>query len=270
MAGWGLLPWGLGPWGSLVDLYSLGAEAVATRTIRVRLSVTPMASSPIGSGDALNPATWSVSRLDTGAAYTVLGAELHSDDEIDVLLLQPLAGFLIEHRIVFPTLRGAGGALIKSPSSADFKGLAWEQARKYGEFDRDVANPPVTGANVSGIGGTLLVIGGDYSSEQGESLARKIALRDLLTPTGAYAHLPIYGFGLGERVKVGIRPGELPGLASDISRVLRSRPWVKDASAQLAFGDDGILYVAFQMQLKKLPAPVRANLRVNGNGAVIL
>lgn len=271
MAGWGLQPWGRSPWGGLgTPMTIVQAEAIATRTVRVRLSQPPRASSAVWDGDALNPATWSLLRLDTGAGYTILGASQWSAHEIDVLLLEPLAGYLVTHQIGALPLVSTTGSHMAPPGTANFPGLAWQHDGKPGEFDRDVANPPTVRDAGASFGGTLVVVGGDYVTEQGEALARKMALRDLLTPTGAFAHLPGYGFGLGERVKQGVRPSQLPALAADIARVLKSRPWVEDAGAGLSFDStNGILDVGLRIKLKNKPQALKLPLRIGSGGAVI-
>lgn len=262
-SGWGISPWGLGGWGGFgAPFRVLGAEAVATRTVRVALSLPPKRVSAIAAGDALNAATWSITRLDTGASYTVLGAEAESDHEILVLLLQPLAGYRINHRVSCLPLISDTGAPVALPGTADFQGLAFD-AGAPGSFDRDVANPPLTKPEQLGIGGTLIVVGGDYANERGVELAKKMAYRDLFTPPNAYAHLPGYGFGLGERVKQGLRPGEVPKLAADIGRVLRSRPWINDGRGALSFDEEnGILDCRIRLDVKNHDEPVKFPLRL--------
>lgn len=273
MAGWGLLPWGLGPWGGLPSPLAIeGADAVATRTVRVTLTRPVQAVSAIADGDALNVRTWSVVRLDNGDAFTVLGVTMFGDNEVDVLLLEPLASFAVMHRVSCPSLLGADGVTsMGSPSSWDFPGLVWEQEGREAEFDRDIANPPVVGQNLQGFGGTLLAVGGDYANEQGVELARKMAYRDVFTEPSSFTHLPGYGFGLGGRVKRGLNPSELPGLAADIKRVLLRRPWVEDAAAPMSFDtSNGILSIALKLKLKGQPDPATVKVQVLSTGQVVL
>ena len=269
--GWGVAQWSKSPWGGPNAPFTVvGARAFATRTVRVTLSLAPLATSAVVQGDALNPATWAVTRTDTGAAFQVLGATQASAHDVDVLLLAPLASFAVQHKVQANGLRAANGsAIIADPISATFAGLTAASDYTPGQPDYDVANPP-TPVLSQGIGGTLLVVGGDYATEQGPALARKMAFRDLFTPTGSFKHLPSYGFGLGERVKQGLRASEIPALRGSIERLWLSRPWVQSASAPISFDEaNGILSLAGLLVLKKQQNPVKLPLRVDSAGAVI-
>ena len=47
------------------------------------------------------------------------------------------------------------------------------------------------------IGGSLRIgADGDYVADEGTELMKKLILRRLLTPKGAFFHLPDYGYGL--------------------------------------------------------------------------
>ena len=267
--GWALEQWGRGPWGGGTSPFAVAlAEAVATRTIRVTLTLPPLATSAAVLGDALNPKTWTVTRLDSGAAYTVLGAELVSTHDVDVLLLGPLAAYVVQHRITANGLLASNGSTpIGAPNYGDFAGLV--TGAVPGQFDKDVANPPVTGPSTQGFGGTLLVVGGDYALEQGDAFVKKMAYRDLFTEPGGFAHLPGYGFGLVSKVKQGLRPNQIPQLAEDIGRALKSRPWVDDAKARLAFdSSNGILAVLLLIRSKGSQSPVKFPLQVSATGQV--
>lgn len=62
--GHGISAFGLSSWGSVDAALSVlrvaSARAVSEREVEVVFNVPPMAGSPIGSGDALNPARWAI------------------------------------------------------------------------------------------------------------------------------------------------------------------------------------------------------------------
>jgi len=122
-------PWGLGGWGGGggAALYVAGAYAVSNRTIRVILSTAPLAASPYGVGDALNPETWVVTRLDTDAVLTVLQTASDGGTAWDLTFLLPLPQFAIVVKVDAGALLDAGGGAILPPSVAECPGAAYDQ-----------------------------------------------------------------------------------------------------------------------------------------------
>ncbi len=106
MSGYGLAPYGLGLYGyatpppSLVDNF---AWATGTRVVRVTLSAEPMHQNALGEGDALNPATWTISTTG-GQTWPVLSVALVDAFTYDILVLGALPNFLTALKLVTTTL----------------------------------------------------------------------------------------------------------------------------------------------------------------------
>lgn len=106
MSGYGLAPYGLGLYGystpppSLVENF---AYATGTRVVRVTLSAEPMHQNALGNGDALNPATWTISTTG-GQTWPILSVALVDDFTFDILVLGALPNFLTSLTLATSTL----------------------------------------------------------------------------------------------------------------------------------------------------------------------
>ncbi len=229
--GWGTGPWGTGPWGGASSSISLSsAVAVTTATVRVTVSAAPAHISPAAAGDALNPATWAVTRLDTGASFTVVGVTEVSALQYDLLVFGSFADVSVTHQVESTTLRNASGVLVSLPTTAEFLGLSefLFTANTKGGL-ADLANAP---APFNPPGGTLQVAaGGDYTMVSGAELVRKLIVRRLLSTPGEWFHLPKYGLGL--RVKETLPSNDLIKLGAAIERQVLREPEVQAVSALL-------------------------------------
>ncbi len=128
MSGYGLDEYGLGPYGGLGGggggLALAGAYAVGTRTVRVALTVAPRAVSANGVGDALNPATWFLTRLSDDAAYLVIGVAAVDPVTFEVSTLQAFGAHTVDHLVGSATLVEPDGSEIGSPLTATFVGVS--------------------------------------------------------------------------------------------------------------------------------------------------
>lgn len=257
MAGWGIVPWGLGLWGALPpDLSIVSAVARSTRTVRVTLTTPPRAAAPTGAGDALNPATWTVTRLDTLAAFTVVGVlpVLGSDVDFDVQVLESFASILVLHEVASTTLvRAVDGALILAPTSATFQGVidaavetstAVAASRRY--ITTDLDNPPTPRNPVGGV--LVMTSGGDYSSMTGAPLVKKLIIRRVATRVGEFFHLPQYGIGIN--VKEPLPASDLVRLKTEIERQALLEPEVAEVSAGLVLSPNNILTINIRARLE--------------------
>lgn len=229
-----------------------GAFAIATNRVRVTLSAPPLAQSPIVAGDALNPASWTLQRVDTGALLEVMAAEMASPFEIDLILFGRLANALVIHQVASSSLMDAFGNAISPPTSATFYGViadsdftqeAQAAARRFAIVD--LANPPVPLPS-TGLGGGVRIItaSGDYKNETGTSLLKKLILRRLSTNPGEFFHLPDYGVGI--RPKSTLRAGDLFDLKQRIISQVLLEPEVQAVDVSLTLDDNGVLTIILE------------------------
>jgi len=256
MIGFGTQPFGTSPFGGGVSPILLqNAVAIATRTVRVTLSSPPPMSSPAKVGDVLNPSSWRMWRMDTGRYFTILGITPYDAVTLDVLLLESLASHHVTHRVT---------VAVASATVLDFPGLVVDTSiEPPAEFDRDVRNP-ITTSDVA-IGGSWLVVEGDYDVEQGEDLVRKLVLRRWITPRAAFKHMPNYGFGLLDRVKQPYLVNSLSSMAADMQRQAKIEREVEDARVRLALDSaNSVLVVDSAIRLragKTIKIPFRVDTR---------
>ena len=257
----------LAPGPALGALAITGATAIRTHAVRVTLSVPPLAQSVARDGDAFNPASWAVARLDTGAALpvrailpgnvapdTVLDRLAINDPlEWDVYVSSPLASSNVQHRVSLVGLRDAGGTPAAGVVTFDFPGLLDEglatpdarlASRRQGQ--RDLLNVP-TPRNPPG--GTMVVgANGDYVTVEGPVLIRNLIFRRLFSRPGDFFHLPDYGVGL--RVKETVLPADLPRLARLVESQVKREPEVEAARASLLLSASGVLTVKIAVRLR--------------------
>lgn len=249
MAGWGGSSWGGSAWGLGAGSVSFAsAVALAQRTVRVELTGLPLATSAAGTGDALNPATWAVVRNDTGAAFTVLAVAAVSPTVYDLTVLENFGSWLVTHRVSADTMRVPSGGSIDMPRFAEFIGVSAVvgDSRDTGGL-RDFVNLP---APRNPLGGTLQVSSaGDYVTEEGPQLVKKLIVRRLLTVPGEFFHLPTYGLGL--RTKEPLPSGDLVKLRVAIEDAVRLEPEVAAASATITLAD-GVMVVAVRGRTQSL------------------
>lgn len=263
MSGWGLSSWGLGSWGSLPGPLSVvSALALATRTVRVVLTTTPLAASATGVGDALNPDTWSLTRLDTGFAFTIASIDQVDAVTFDLFLVEALGPAHVTHQVGSTTMQKPTGALIQSPYFATFTGLEASVPAGVRTAQEDVANPPAP-PGLTSVGGTLVMTAaGDYALVAGAELLKKLILRRLTTTPGDFAHLPNYGLGLS--IKEPLRTNDLLLLQRAIEQQVSLEPDVADVQANLSFSNaEGILTVKVTATFRATGQQVTTSLKIS-------
>lgn len=237
---------------TLEDLYMApnlaGAYAIATHTIRVLLSAEPQHTSAFLVGDALNPSTWTVQRLADGFAFTVIGVVMHDSTTADVTVLEALGSHLVGHKVQATGMLGVGGAGTGADLVAVFPGVVQtldpvDVATGEAFRARDLANPPFQVERGIGYSGTLIIgSDGDYETEAGAALLRKLVMRRLGTKKNAFRHLPGYGIGFAEKEPVP-SAGDLLALKRDIEDQTLQEPEAAEARASLTITRDGVLIV---------------------------
>lgn len=237
---------GLGPYGTSgfggggSSLSILRAWAISTHGVHVELTAPARAIDAFDIGDALNPITWTVTRLDTGDPLTVIGVAQSEDasaTKFDLTTLEPLGDATISHRVESVELLAADGSLIVAPYNADFpgvtEGLAVEPNLVRRQRWRDLANPAtVDGANGHLVGSIVIGSDGDYDTEEGEAVARKMVMRRITTPRGAFRHLP--NFGVGFLIKEPLPGGgDLSKLSKEVEDQVMAEPDIAAARAEV-------------------------------------
>lgn len=268
-----------------------GAWPTSTHTVHVELNEEPAHVDPFATGDALNPRSWSIVRADTGAAITVIGvtspdiailAQLALGPlapalmigpphpprvlRFDLQLLEPLGHHLVSHTLTTVGMVDPAGNPLDP--SFTFPGcvLTMDPVDSVtGDVfrDRDLANPPFQVGRQLGFNGTL-VIGpdGDYETDAGLPLIRKLVLRRMGTRRGAFRHLPTYGLGLIEKEPIP-GAGDLVAFRKEIEEQAQQEPDVAAARARLSMDRSGVLVVQLELRAQN---GMTLNLRM-GNRA---
>lgn len=240
--GYGVTPYGGSSSGVSIDF----AWPTSTRSVRVQMTGPVLALDAFGAGDALNPSTWTVTRLDSDAAFTILACRADAGgDAIDLDLLEELGAETVTHRIETATLKSAGGALIVAPRSTDFPGLAEanaaEPARVRRSRWRDLANPVRIDDTYARFVGTIqLTKGGDYSTEEDRAVVEKGVFRRVFTPRSGFRHLPRYGLGLAVKQPVPLG-GDRLALEAECERQAMQEPDVVAATASYQVLGQGVV-----------------------------
>jgi hypothetical protein len=243
--------WGLDYWGTDPTLYMQSAVATTTHSVTVTLSQPVRARSAISAGDALNPRTWTVTRVDTSQVFTVVGVLQVTTRRFLLFLRTPLSSYNRTHRVRATDLVSTAGILIAAPYEVDFRGVlpTTEVNERTGPFD--LLTTDVVG------GGLQTTEGGAYARIYGDDVIRKMIYRRLSTMPGSFFHLNPDEFGVGLKVKEVLRASSLPALKVKIEQELLREPGVLGVSTQLSLAN-GILVI-------------KANVRTaNGNTETII
>jgi hypothetical protein len=260
--------------GELVGLTIANAFASAIRVVRVTLSREPLHYLSTGVGDALNPATWTVQNLTTLAYSTVISVAATSPPlTYDIAVLEKFSDQSFTYQLAAPTLVAPTMEPITfAGSTFNFPGLKYTEdsvdkmvANRRASI-RDLANPPATLPN-GGVGGTLLIKGGDYSTVQGADLVKKLVLRRLVTRPGEFTHLPSYGVGLN--VKAPLPTTDITRLQKIILAQVQKEPEidVADVAVTLNAAYD-IVIVTIRARLKATGQDVNMQFRPSNDALV--
>lgn len=251
---WGLGPSGEAPWGGgggggggSVSISN--ALATSPHTVLVGATGALRAVATLGSGDALNPASWAVTRADTGASFTVLAVRYVDATNVELYLLEPLGPFGVTHTATAVGVYDATGALLVAPLSADFAGMTVAAASANGPARGviDLRNDAVG----SGLAGVLRTASnGDYDTHGGTELLRKLILRRLTTRPGEFAHLDPDTYGVGLVPKQPLPTRDLLALQQTIERQVQREAEIDAADAQLSLARDGTLTVTVRVRTR--------------------
>jgi hypothetical protein len=269
--GWGFDDEGILPYGDAAAGIgaALGsAKAISTREVRVQVTNLVQDNSPFLAGDALNPNTWTIQRLDTAAFLNVVSVTQTGTYEYTLLTLEEFGPVAVTHRVSSSTLLDASGALLVSPRQQDYLGLldagkvsleATLASQRRGA--RDLANPQAPGDGVSA--GTLQIkADGDYALEAGRALLQKLILRRLMSSPGDFFHIPEYGVGL--RVKEPIPASDLGRLKSSIEKQVLREPEISQASATVSLSSAGVLTVTVRARVRATGEEIQVGYQSGG------
>lgn len=240
----------------------LSAIARDTHRVRVTLSDAPQAISSTIAGDALNPTTWTVKRLDTGFSFTVAKVGEVSTTIFDIYVFEPLGPISVTHRVSSDTILSPVETNMELDAelpiefdpppapvsiSMDFFGLAESPpVTPTAAGTSDVLNAPTPTQDQTG--GAYRVVSGDYQLQSGADLYRKLVLRRLLTKPGAFYHLPDYGMGLDPKTPVPL--GSISRLKVEIERQVALEPETLSVSASVNVTASGIATYLINCKIK--------------------
>ncbi len=254
MPGWGTGTWGTSPWGTGTGtgtaLSVSYAFASAQNRATVVLTAEPAHVSALAVGDALNPATWTLVRLDTGFSYTILSVAYVNTTTYELTTLEPLGGLPVTHRVTAVGLVDTVGNAAVPPLTADFNGIQAQAGGDAPTPDDDLVDLRYYHVSRNPIGGTLNIgSDGDYQVMGGVELVRKLIIRRLTTRPGEFFHLPTYGFPYSPKDVV--RPVELAKLKASLREAILKEPEVADAGVAVTLNPSaGILTVQVMAQLQ--------------------
>jgi hypothetical protein len=257
---WGHTPWGVGGLDALLNIVSLYADT--DRSLHVVLSMPPMQSSEIGTGDALNPLTWIV--VNDGAALTVINVEQLDTVTFVVRTLQTFDSWLHDVTLSTSTLLDAGGASTL-PLAASVPGANAVLSTSTAPDFVDVANPQFVNGQPGGQ--MLVAAGGDLENESGGALLRKLVIRFLVTQPGSLFGQQDYGVGL--RTQEPLATSDLVALRQQIERgLLKFIPHAVGVGCRLTLSAN-VLTVQVQVRLET-GSSVGVDVQVPTSGSVQL
>lgn len=277
--GWGVDDLGILPYGDAaagLGAHLVKAMAVSTRGVDVTVSNLVRDNSPFLAGDALNPATWQVQRLDNNQFLHVVSVTQSGTYSYVLNCLEEFGSVDVTHRVSTSSLLTLAGDPLDPPRSATFLGILDEdqstiQGRlaQDGVSSRDIANPQLPDEAAGFLAGTFQLDGaGDYRLESGASLVRKLIFRELMSRPGDFFHLPSYGLGLKD--KDTLRQGDLTKLKKSIELICLKQREVKTAVCSLMFDPaKGILSVQIRCTLYKTGEVLEIGFAANASGVLL-
>ena len=277
--GWGLDDHSLLPYGdaaSGIGAFIKFARTVSTREVEVEVSNLVQDNSPFLVGDALNPSTWAVQRLDTLEFLHVVSVTQTGTYRYTLLCLEEFGTVEVTHRASSSTLLDVAGQLIVNPRQADFLGILDEDNRsiaaqlaKRKKATQDLSNPQLPQESLGFFAGTLQVdANGDYRLESGASLLRKLIIRRLMTKPREFFHLPDT-YGLGLRVKEPIPAADLSKLKTAIEKQCQQEREVVSASASVTLDAQGVLTVRVRVVPEKKGDTFEVGFKTTETGLVL-
>ena len=256
--GWGAT-FGFGWGGCDVDSIDEGADefsvasakATSSKTYVVQFTKAPVILSPIGPNDAANLANVELVRLDTNEVIPLLAAGPIPGEPllVEFLLLGIFASHLITYETRHVNLLGVFGETLVDPKTAQFAGMAQEQAiRERTQALVDYFNPQAEGDLING--GLVVATNADYEFEGGVSLMRKLIIRRVVTAQDEFIHLSDREYGLGVRPKLIYTEADIIQFRAQLDREVRKEPEIAEARSQVTIRPDHELIVIVRAKLR--------------------
>ncbi len=226
---------------------SPAAWAIGERQVWATFASPPLAKSTITQGDALNPASWTVTRSDTGESLLVIGVRSITPNTFELYLLRKLAPFLVPHSLVAHVLDALSlGAVTLSRT---FAGCAYVPPAEYSGGTVDIANPYFVGVGDEPAAHLIVGSSGDYQHESGVPLWRKLTIRRLSSLPSEFFHLSPTQYGLGLRVKDVPAAGRLAELQVEIVQQLLREPEFEAVRVRLRLTSNGALLIQVRVRI---------------------
>lgn len=230
---WGLENYGLDQWGSLLGsggtLALVSAMSDSERTVLVTFNVQPLQVSTIGAGDALNPASWKVTKPSTGQVFVVMAVRAVTPVQFQLYLLQKLGPYLVDHVVDASAIVAPNLTPLAPPTTFTFGGSQFAQPAPTAQSTVDFVNAPTSSNEIAGV--LRVSSSGDYVMGGGVDFLRKLIYRRLTTGPGEFFYLPNYGLGLREKGPV--TSARLAQLKPQIEQQVLQEPEISAATATL-------------------------------------
>lgn len=262
-SGYGSEEWGAGPWGGAVldeesaasEFHLLRALAVRENLIRLTFSQPVSLTDLHDLFDGMRPNHWQVLPVDgtfgaDGSPARPVTAVVISQGpiaaQVDLWLDRPMtpypSRYIVNATGLFNTDHDPQLEVFSVELPGLYRGLT-PQLADLVVPTRDIANPqtlsglldPLPNTTDARQLGTIpLDETGDVAYDEGVASYKKRVFRRLMTPKGAFAHLPNYGTLTMSMVKKLARPGLVQTLASDAEDQIRQEPETQDVRVQIA------------------------------------
>jgi hypothetical protein len=268
-AGWGGGSWGLSPWGTGgPSLVLVDARPRRENVVRLFFNVAPYFSGLLDPFDASSRFRYGIVPVDgtigadglpprpvLPAVPAVALVPGSAGSVIDLTLDRRMSPYPARYLVSVNGMRTVAGATLQpGGTSRKCDGLSAArvvQDRTLVAAGRDVANPQSllsAGDNVPVGAGVVLGTyqtssSGDYATDRGLASYRKRIVRRLSAMLGGFAHLPGYGLGALDKVKLLDRGGSAEALASEAEAQVKEEPETQSArvTVERSAADPGVV-----------------------------
>lgn len=253
--------YGSSTWGGVSTSITLDtAVAVSPNTVQVRFSAPPRAGNEFAVGDALNPFSWELTRLDTNDLYTIVSVTRVENTAFRLQTIERLGLPAVQHRLRAIGVRSTMGVLVVPPRYLDFAGIP----QVNDGLPADVLRPIDFQASQIGTGniGSVLSLGptGDYELTSGIEHEKRLIVQRLITETGAFYHLPNYGAGLSPKARWS--DGTLQMKRAEIIREVSKEPTLSNVTCALELNSAGVLKVDVGAVYTRTNTPLRVRFNI--------
>lgn len=229
--------------------YVTAAQATSERTVKVTFSGNVRATGTTVGGDALNPASWSMTRGDTSAVLIVLAVrEVTAATVFELYTLQKFPEYAIGLNVSAAEVYDAADVIMGAPNYGDFRGMLAAATIVSRRTDVvDLQNHQTSPTNINGV--LRVASTGDYAEQFGVEVLKKLILRRLTTKPGAFANLPS-SYGLGIKEKEPLPIASLVELKVAVDKQVEQEPEVDVCNSRVSLDRSGVLTIQMSVLLK--------------------